>query len=339
MKKRASLKSISEDLNISKGTVSRVLNGKAEEYRISKETVNRVLKYARETGYSPNLMARGLQASRSFTIGLVIPDIANPFFALMAKHIENAASKADYSIILFDTNEDLKKEKLQIQKMLDRNVDGIIAAPVGTSFDHFKDLINQEIPLVFIDRYSLSHNVPYISSDNYGGAFDAIRLLLDSGHRKIGLIKGNDAIEPVKERKKGYLDALVKEGIDINPNWMAGNAFSIDLSYQCTLDMLSKNDRPSAFFAMSNLLGLGVIRAVNEKGLKIPDDISLIVFDEQPYSAFLNPPLTTVRQNSEEIGKMAVEYVLKKIDDYNAVLKSVNLPVELIPRKSVLEIK
>ena len=269
----------------------------------------------------------------------MIPDIANPFFALLAKYIEKEASKANYSIILFDADEDLEKEKEQIQKLLDRSVDGIIAAPVSTSFDHFKVLQRQEIPLVFIDRYSDTLKVPYISSDNYGGAYAATKYLLESGHRKIALIKGDDAIQPVKDRKRGFFDAMAEFGVNVNLNWVVGETFSIDLSYHYALKMFSQQNYPTAFFAMSNLLGLGIIRAVNDKGLKIPDDISLIVFDEQPYSAFLNPSLTTIRQNTPDIGRLAVHYILKSIENYNCQLESVNLPIEVLFRNSVLEMK
>ena len=203
MNPKVNLKTLAKELNLTPGTISRVLNGKAKQFRISAETVELVEKYASEKGYSPNFIAKGLQASKTFTIGLMIPDIANPFFALMAKNIEKAALKANYSILLVDAEENIDKEKKEVKNMISRKVDGIIAAPVGTSFDHFLEITNQNIPLIFVDRYSKDSPIPYITSDNYQGAFVATELFIKNGHKKIAIIKGTEIVEPVKERNRG----------------------------------------------------------------------------------------------------------------------------------------
>jgi LacI family transcriptional regulator len=163
MSQKVNLKTIANDLNLSPGTVSRILNGKARQFRISDETVALVQRYVKEKNYQPNLLARGLQASKTFTLGLMIPDISNPFFALMARHIENAASLANYSILLVDAEEDINKEMLQLRNMKSRNVDGIIAAPVGTNYQHFAEINQAGIPLVFVDRYFSNLDIPFIT--------------------------------------------------------------------------------------------------------------------------------------------------------------------------------
>ena len=338
MTTKVNLKDIASNLNLSVGTVSRVLNGKAKEYRIKEETVKRVLAYADKVGYSPNLLAKGLRNSKTYTIGLMIPDIANPFFSMMAKHIQRAASDANYTILLVDAEEDIEKEEAQVRNLLNRQVDAIIAAPVGTSFKHFTSIQKQNIPFIFVDRYSKEDSIPFITSDNYQGGLDATNHLLSNGHRAIALVRGLEDIEPVIERRRGYEDALSQAGVQIRQDLMVGNDFTEKNGYESTKTLLELSNPPSAIFAMSNLIGLGVLKAVKEKGLRIPEDISVIVFDDQPYVAYLNPPITTVKQNSEQIGILAIDLILKKIEQKNLSVKSQMIPVKLINRSSVRDI-
>jgi LacI family transcriptional regulator len=303
MVKKTNLKTIARDLGLSVGTVSRVLNGKAKEYRISDQTVDLVLKYASESGYTPNLIAKGLRDSKTYTIGLVIPDIANPFFSIMAKNIEKAASIANYSIILVDAEENIEREKHQIKNMISRKVDGIIAAPVGTTFEHFNEILQAEIPLIFVDRYIKDSSVTYIASDNFMGGYNATNHLISKGHSKIGLIKGSEIIEPVKERRQGYLKALEEAGIKPDRSLIEGKAFSIESGYESTVKLLKLPEPPTALFAMSNVIGLGVLKALKEYKYAVPEDISLIIFDDQPYVSYLNPPITTIKQNSKKLEK------------------------------------
>lgn len=335
MAKKPTLKTISNEIGVSVGTVSRILNGKAKEFRISDETVKLVLNYASEIGYTPNLLARGLRDSKTYTIGLMIPDIANPFFSMMAKNIEKAASEANYSILLVDAEENIEKEKQQLLNMLNRKVDGIIVAPVGTNFDHFKSSDKQNTPIVFVDRYSNNLNIPYITSNNFKGAYDATKLLINNGHNNIALIKGHESIEPVIERRKGYEKALQESGIKADKKFIKGSEFSIENGYKHALNLLTSSKKPTAIFAMSNLIGLGVLQAVRELGLSIPQNVSLIIFDDQPYVSYLNPPITTVKQNSKEIGQLAIDYLLKSIDDIEIPDPKVKIDPKIIIRESV----
>ena len=328
------LKQIAKDLNISVSTVSRILNGKGKEARISDATVASVLKYAEEVGYSPNLIAKGLQASQTFTIGLMVPNIANPFFALMAKNIEKWASKAQYSIILVDSDEDVEKEKMQVKNMMSRKVDGIIVAPVGDSYQHFTTIVKQKIPLIFADRYFTDSTIPYITSDNYQGSYDATQELIANGHTRICLISGSSANELVQERTQGFVDALKNADIEVSEDLMLGNSFSVQNGFESTKSVLQLKNPPTAIFAMNNLIGFGVLRAVKELGFKIPEAVSLIIFDNHPYLSLLNPSISTVKQNSEKIGEMAVKAILKEINkDFD--IASMKIPTELILRESV----
>jgi LacI family transcriptional regulator len=331
------LKQIANDLDISVSTVSRILNGKGKESRISDATVASVLKYAEEVGYSPNLIAKGLQASRTFTIGLMVPDIANPFFATMAKHIEKWASKSKYSIILIDSDEDVEIEKVQVLNMMGRKVDGLIVAPVGDSYQHFTKIEQQNVPLIFVDRYFTDSTIPYITSDNYQGSYDAVQELISKGHKRICLISGSQANELVQERTKGYVDALNNAHIEEFQELMLGDSFSIQNGYENTKTVLQLKNPPTAIFAMNNLIGFGVLKAIKELGLKIPQAISLIIFDNHPYLSLLNPSISTVKQNSEKIGEMAVKAILKEIDQ-EFDTSSMRIPTELMLRDSILKL-
>lgn len=336
MTKKVNLKTIADDLKLSVGTVSRVLNGKAKEYRIKDETVKKVKQYASNMGYTPNMVAKGLRSSKTFTIGLMIPDIANPFFSMMAKNIEKAASEANYSILLVDASESIEKEKDQVQNMLNRKVDAIIAAPVGTEFDHFQLITKQKIPLVFVDRYSTEIDIPYITSNNFQGGFSATQYLIDKGHKRIALITGCETIQPIIERRKGYVKALEVANIAVSDQLIVGEELTVNNGYEHAKLLLQRNNRPTAIFALSNLIGLGVLQAVKELNLNIPNDVSLIVFDDQPYVSYLNPPVTTVKQDSKKIGALSIEIILGMIKYKNTKPDSQVVETQLIRRESVV---
>jgi len=336
MKKKQTLKSIATHFDLSVGTVSRILNGKAEQFRISKTTGEMVKEYANECEYFPNLIAKGLQASKTFTLGVMLPDIANPFFANMAKQIGKVASQSNYSILLVDVQESKEMEIRQMQNLLGRKVDGLIVAPEGSSFEHFTEVITENVPIIFVDRYCKTGSIPYITSDNFQGTYTATKLFIANGHKRIALIKGDEFIEIGKERVRGYLQALQDTGIEVDEHLIVGNEFSLENGYASTMELLSSNiEQPTAILALNNQIGLGALTAIDEKDLSIPNDISLIIFDEQPYFAFLKTPLTAIQQDSQSIGEMAVDYLLNKIDNPEFEFSSQTIPVKLIERSSI----
>ncbi|MFW6289721.1 MAG: LacI family DNA-binding transcriptional regulator [Mariniphaga sp.] len=333
------IKELAEQLQLSPTTVSRVLNGKSEIYRISESTSKKVIAAARKYNYYPNRIARGLKLEKTETIGLIIPDIANPYFGSIAKTIEMEAHQKGYSIILCDSLDDVDIETELLFLLAGRKVDGIIIAPTGKNNAHVVELQQQGIPIVVIDRYLPDTSLPFVTTDNYSGASMAVKHLLEKGHRKIACIQGIQGISANSDRVKGYADALQKTGIELREEWIAGNDFGEENGYQQTKKLMEKDDRPTAVFALSNLISLGVLRALKELGMKVPDDVSVISFDEQPYSAFLACPMTTVEQPREEIGKMAYNLLLRNISEGNPVnLNSAMLQPRLIVRESVKRI-
>lgn len=334
----STLKKIASELDLSVSTVSRILNNKASAYRISEKTVQRVVQYAEKIGYAPNLVAKGLQASQTFTIGLLVPDIANPFFASLAKHIENWASKENYSIVLADSNEDVTTEIKQLNHLLSRQVDGLIVIPVGAIATHFEQVNNQQTALLFVDRHFSNSPIPFVASDNYQGSFDATSLLADQGHQRICLIRGNPENELVQERTNGFIDAIKHHKLDPEEQLVLGDQFSMENGMNTTRKVLKLTNRPTAIFAMNNLIGLGVLKAIKDANLSIPDNISLIVFDDHPYFELLSPEISAVKQHSDQIGRLATAAILEQI---NSKIPSLSQKVEttLINRGSVKDLK
>lgn len=334
------IRDLAEVLNLSTTTVSRVLNGKAIKYRIKVETQNRVIKAAKEYNYTPSKVARSLKMSKTDTLGLIIPDISNPFFADIARSIEREARSKGYSIILCDSEENHMIEKEHISLLLSHKVDGIILAPVGIDFKYIINTFQTGLPIVILDRYSPEIGLPYITSNNYQGGIDAINYLISMGHRKIACLQGIPESYPTIERVRGYSEALRVVGIPIDRNLIVGDDYSIVNGYKQTQILFSMNNPPTAIFALSNLIGLGVIKAIQEMGLQIPDDISLVSFDEQPYSAFLATPMTTIDQKKSEMGQLAVDILIKSIENKEYRKKDISmiLKTTLIIRNSVKRI-
>ena len=330
------LKSIADHLNVSVTTVSRVLNGKSNTYRISKETERKILKAASELNYTPNQLARGLRLQKSHTIGYIIPDISNPFFSSIAKSVEKSARKFGYSILLCDSEENTELEISLIQLMLNRKVDGLIISPVGIEVSHLVNLSVKKMPIVLLDRYFPNLDLPFVTSDNYQGAFEAVNMLIEYGHRRIACIQGLRKTSPNNDRLRGYIDAHKKNDLPIDESLIVGDSFGEENGYIETKLLLKKRDIPTAIFAVSNLISLGAIRAITEEGLKIPEDVSMISFDEQPYSRFLSTPMTTVAQQSMQIGQFATKILIDQIENKNSIEpKGIFLPTRIIMRDSV----
>lgn len=333
------IKELAEKLALSTTTVSRVLNGKSKIYRISSSTSQKVFNGARKYHYSPNRIARGLKLEKTETLGLIIPDIANPYFGSIAKSIEVEAHKKGYSIFLCDSLDEVSTEAEFLKLLAGRKADGIIIAPAGKKCDHITEADQQGIPLVIIDRFLPGTKLPYVTTDNYAGAMMAVEHIIELGHRKIACIQGLNGVSANTDRVRGYLDALIKNGIKVDENLICGTDFGELNGYVHTKKLLNRSNRPTALFALSNLISLGALRAIKEAGFSVPGDISIVSFDEQPYSAFLACPMTTVEQPKNEIGKAAFELLLQLISEKSRdnVISRTLMPV-LIVRESVKKI-
>jgi LacI family transcriptional regulator len=337
---KTTLKTLSERLGYSESTISRVLNGKAEKYRISKATADKIIQTVKELNFKPNVLARGLRLNETHTLGLVIPDISNPFFAGIVRSVEHEARNSGYSVILCDTEEDTNIEMDSVDLLRERNVEGLLVAPVGQIADHLEDVYKSGLPIVIIDRYFPDKNLPYVTSDNYRGAFNAVSYLIENGHRRIACIGGLEHTTPNNDRIRGYKDALLKNAISAENFIIVGNGFGELNGYTETKILLNKSDRPSAIFALSNLISLGVLKAIEEESLSVPEDISIIAFDEQPFFEHLSAPMSSIKQQRDEIGQIATKIIFKQIKSKKPPdSEGMFIPTKLIKRASVKNIR
>lgn len=336
---KTTIKVIAKRAGVSVTTVSRVMSGQGSKYRISKKTEELVNRLAKELNYETNILARSLRMKQTFSIGMIVPDISNPFFASIARSVEIESRKAGYSVILCDSQEDttLEKESLKVLRM--RKVDGMIICPVGKELKNIIDVSKFNIPVIVVDRYFPALNLSCVVSDNYNGAIQAINHFIDKGHRKIAFIQGLRNTSVNEERLKGYLDAHEKNNIPVNESFIVGEDFGEQNGYIGAKILLNGSERPTAILGGSNLISLGALRAISEEHLNIPDDISLIAFDDQPYYDFLSSSITSIRQKKEELGKISIALLLNELKGGNVPgKKKIIVPTELIVRRSVRKI-
>ncbi|HIW51851.1 MAG TPA: LacI family transcriptional regulator [Candidatus Alistipes excrementipullorum] len=337
MEKKNTIISISERTGFSVSTVSRVLNGKAEIARISKSTVEAIEQEAKRCNYKPSLLAKGLRTNKTNTIGLVIPSMENIYFANLASTIIRDARSYGYTIVTVDTMENERNERDGIESLLARKVDGIIVTPCGQDPEWLENINRNTTPVVLIDRYFNSTELSYVCTDNYLGGYEATKYLLNNGHEKILCIQGTPHSMPVRERVRGYLDALRSKGIESYAS-IVGDSFSIQNGYLETKLALSSASRPTAIFALSNTILLGAIKAIKESGLSIPNDISIITFDNNTFLDFIDPPITRMSQPVNEIGTLSVKLLMQSINEKKPINNKLQLQPQLIVCESVSNI-
>ncbi|MEM7381571.1 MAG: LacI family DNA-binding transcriptional regulator [Bacteroidota bacterium] len=325
------IKELAEELKMSTTTVSRVLTGQEEKYRISSGTAQKVRELAEAHQFAPNQIARNLRLQKTNTIGLIIPDISNPFFANLARAVELELRKYHKMILLCDTKDETTLEQESLSLLLGRKVDGLLIAPVGKTAEHISKI--KDIPLVLIDRYFDGDSLPYVTTDNFQGAFDATKFLIAKGHKNIACIQGLIGTSANASRVLGYRKAMLDHDIPEFYVSVSGDDYSIETGYRSTKALLAQAQPPTAIFALNNQIAMGAMKAIKEEGLKIPENISLLAFDEQPYFELLSPPLTAIKQPMQEIGKVAVDMLLELLEGKK--VGSRMLQPHFIERKSV----
>lgn len=311
---KETLTSISERIGVSPATISRIVNGKAEKYRISKETVDKVMAEVNRCKYTPSLIAQSLRTNKTSTIGLILPEAPNPFFAQIADSVIKDASAKGYLTIILNNMNNEAVQRACLSILISRKVDGIIAAPCGNDPAPFEEINRTTVPIVLVDRYFEDSNLSHVTSNNYKGAFDATNLLIQNGHRHIACIQGDTESLPNKRRVSGFKAAIKESGEEIKA-LVVGDAFSIQNGYLETKLLLNLNPRPTAFFALSYTILLGVIKALQDSGLHIPEDVSVISFDENISLDYMTPPITRVVQPVEEMGKLASKLLFSSIEN------------------------
>ncbi len=312
--RKNTIQSISEQTGYSVSTVSRVLSGKAQRSRISQKAVDIIQAEAKRVNYTPNLLAQGLRTSRTYTIGLTVPGIDNPFFATLASTVIENLKLAGYHTLLADSLENQKDFENSLVMFRSRSVDGIIAVPVGNS-TALTDEITDGIPTVLIDRYFEGTSLPYISTDNYAGGYMATEYLINRGRRNILSIQGVEDSTPSMERVRGFKDAINANGDKHIEYAIVGDAFSVENGYNQAKRIFSEGVKYDAVFAYSSTILLGAIRAFRELGIKVPGQVSLISFDNNGFLDFLDPAITRIEQPLSEIGCLASQALIDIIEN------------------------
>ncbi len=306
------IKTIAEATSLSLTTVSRVLNGSAKKYRISEETQKLVLKAAEKLNYAPNRAAVSLRLKRSFSVGLVIPTLSNPYFADVASMVSHALRSKGYSVVLMDCDEDESSEVEAVRLLAAQNIEGVIIIPSGSQSAHIDTLLKRKIPVISIDRYHEDIPVSYVATHHYEGAFDITQYLLQAGHKKFACLQGSNSVVSNNLRVKGYTDAMKAAGHRVFS--ITGNSFTSENGYIETKLLLQKRDRPTAIFALSDTILLGALKALEEDDVRVPEDMSVVTFDNSSYLDFLACPITSVAQPVNDIANISIKLLLDQIE-------------------------
>lgn len=334
---KETLKTIAARTGYSVSTVSRVLNGIGKESRISPDAIREIKKDAKKCGYNPIHLDKRLHSGKNLTIGLMVPSLKNPFFAEVAAGVILESSKRGFTTIVIDTMEDEDAFQQGISTLLHKKVDGILAVPCNNDASTLEQLDHKLIPVVLIDRFYRDCSLSYVTTNNYQGGLLATNYLIENGHRDIACIQGVKSSLPNTDRVNGYKKAMEDAGLG-SRIIVIGDDFTTENGYGCARDLLHSLYRPTAIFALSGTLMLGALQAIREKGLRIPDDISIISFDDYFYLDYLEQPITRIRQPIEEMCILSVDILLKKIEDHRATSSQVRLSPTLKVGKSVIPI-
>ena len=330
--RKETLITLSRRTGFSVSTVSRVLNGKANKYRISEKTVKLITEEANSRNYKPSLLAKGLRTQKTNTIGLLVPGIDNPYFANIASTVISETSRLGYTTVLVDT----MGAPTSNGPVSNRSYRAWSTASSSCRAGRNPTRWNRSTATArrWCSSTAISNRRRSPTTNNYEGGLNATKYLIGFGHRDILCIRGVPHSMPARERERGYLDALREAGLEDRAR-IAGNDFSIQNGYLETKFALSGSARPTAIFAMSNTILLGTIKAIKESGLRIPDDISVVSFDNYTYLDYLDPAITRVSQRISEMGALAVKILLQRIEGTGNDDAKIQLSPQLIVCNSV----
>jgi LacI family transcriptional regulator len=335
LKKKLSIVDIANSLNISKTTVSFILNGRAREKRISEELVDRVLKYVKEVGYKPNSLAKSLRTGKSNIIGLLVEDISNTFFASIARQIEDRAYKNGYKIIYSSTDNDTQKTQELIAMFRDRHVDGYIIVPPKGIEEDISALIRDGLPVVLFDRHLPSVETDYVLVDNLFSTYNATRYLIDKGYKNVAFISIDAEQSQMLDRLDGYKKAMNESKLNINIQELDFFQDKKIVTSQI-VDFLNEHKEIDAILFGNNRLATCGLKALRNLDKKVPEDIALISFDDYEVFELSNPPVTAIAQPIDNIADQVITILLNRLNSTaeNNTRKHVILPTDLKVRKS-----
>lgn len=328
-----SVKKIAEIAGVSTATVSRVLNGSD---KVRESTAKRVMQVVEDMNYRMDHVARRMKVKQtdSLVIGLVITDIDNPFFSSVAKGVEDVASKNKLVTMICNTNENPEKERFFLNAMLSEKVSGAIIVPTIGNLDFFHDLVDDGFPMVMVDRKPKGLKIDSVSLNNQKGSYQAVKRLIDNGHKRIGVVGGIKGLSNTEERLAGYFQAIEEAGIERIDDLIVYGDYVESGGRRAIDKFMALDVPPTAIFSSNNLMTLGCIKELYKRQLSIPADMAIIGFDDSTWAEALIPPLTTVKQPGYELGVNAAELLIKRLKNGEANSIDVVLNPELIVRES-----
>jgi LacI family transcriptional regulator len=332
-KKEPTIHDIARELNISASTVSRALQNNP---RISLKTKEKVLSTVDSMGYRPNTLASNLRNKKSNTIGIVVPLINRHFFSSVISGVEEVAFKAGYTVVIAQSNDLAKKEIAIVQSMFANRVDGLIIsiAMEPTDYEHLKIFKKKNIPLVFFDRVVLEIETDNIVVNDFMGGIHVTQHLIDQGYKRIAHMAGPQNLMTYFDRKKGYMMALIKNGITFDESLVVTNSLTASDGVEAIELLMNLTNPPDAIFCGNDTTALSSMIYLREKGLRIPEDIGIVGFSNEPFSRVVSPSISTIAQPGFLIGKKAAELILNQIEHKEKSFTKWIMPTELIVRES-----
>jgi LacI family transcriptional regulator len=341
--KKVSISDIARKAGVSVSTVSFVMNDKAVKMRISREVIEKVENVAREMGYRPNQLARGLRTGKTKTIGLIVENISNAFFATLAKSIEDEAKKYDYKVVYCSTDNDEEKARDLINMLSQRQVDGYIITPTLNLSEDIRRLQGENKPVVLIDRYFPQHEeIPAVLVDNYEGVSRGMEYLYDKGYRKIALVSIETEMAHMKDRLRAYSDVL--NGHGLQPDERLVKIVPYNSGHEAALEAVtqllsSAGDTFDAVFFLTNYLGVLGIEAIKKLQIKVPGQLAVLCFDDNDIFRLYTPTISVIRQPIEAIGQRAVGALMERLkhngEDVYPANALIRLEADLIKRESI----
>lgn len=335
----ATIKDVAKLAQVSISTVSHVLN---ETWFVSEETARKVREALAALGYKPSAVARSLKTNKTHTIGMLTASNANPFFAEVIHGVEATCYKRGYHLVLCnsgcdDQASDLKKQTSYLKTLEEKRIDGLLVMSAHSDPAFFTLLENQsQWPMVNLDCHAGSGRADVIMDYPELGGYEATRYLIDQGHIEIGCISGPRKLSPSSERLAGYHRALDEAGIPVRNHWVVEGRLTADSGYQAACQFLNQEERPSALFVGNDLMAMGAMCALQSHGLRVPDDVSVIGYDDIELAAFTSPPLTTIHQPKAELGQLAANTLIDRIENPGIEPAVKTLRSTLVERQSVI---
>jgi LacI family transcriptional regulator len=327
----ATIRDVAQRAGVSTMTVSRVLNNSGY---VSQDARARVEAAITDLGYVPNTIGLSLRFKQTKTLALVLTDITNPFFTTVARGVEDAASDRGYTVIVCNTDESESEQARYLNILLQKRTDGVILVPACSAPEPVEWLRSRGMPVVVLDRRVPGAQVDIVRCDSEEGGYRLTKLLLELGHRRIAMLTGPLQVSTAQERANGYKAALYEAGIQPDESLIMSGHFTIDGGGELLRRAIALDPRPTAAFAANNFIAIGAYRALREAGLRVPEDMALVSFDDLPEQMVLDPILTVAAQPAYEMGKRSTELLFARLADPEADPQEIVLPTEIIVRRS-----